>query len=175
MNTAVLAAAPPLLLGVLLLVYVPQAAMLAWIDASAHRLPNRRVAVLTGTTLLAVLLCALVQPALLPSLRVALVLAAILGFSAILIALLAPALLGMGDAKTTPVVVLMACALGGEVFIAGALGAMVLAAVLGVVVLARTGRADVRIPAGPMLLACPCLGLLGAPLIASALGTTGGG
>ena len=38
----------PLLLAVLLVVYLPPAALLAWHDGTSHRLPNRWVAGLTG-------------------------------------------------------------------------------------------------------------------------------
>ena len=98
------------------------------------------------------------------------VLALVLGTAAILLALLAPTLLGMGDAKTLPAVVLMAGALGGEVLLAALLGIMLLGGVLGAAVLALTRRAGTRFAMGPVLLAGPFLGLLGAPLVRAALG-----
>lgn len=160
----------PLLIGVLLVVYLPPAAALAWIDAGEHRLPNRWVGALTlavGTTLLVL---GMLLPPLRGDLRTALVLAVVLGMGAVLLALLAPSLLGMGDAKALPVVVLMSAALGGEVLIAALLGIVLLGGILGAVVLLVTRRAGVRFAVGPVLLAGPFLGLLGAPLVSAALG-----
>ena len=151
----------PLLLAVLLVVYLPPAAVLAWHDGTSHRLPNRWVAGLTGGVGLALAVLALLVPALRPALSAASVLALVLGAGAILLGLLAPSLLGMGDAKTVPVVVLMA----------GLLAGMLLAGVLGGIVLLATRRAGARFAVGPVLLAVPFLGLLGAPLVAAALGT----
>ncbi|ASK64601.1 hypothetical protein CFK39_00650 [Brachybacterium avium] len=158
------------LIGVLLVVYLPPAAVLSWVDGREHRLPNRWVALLTvavGATLLVV---GLLQPALRGDLRTAVVLALVLGLGAILVALVAPTLLGMGDAKTLPVVVLMAASLGGEVLIAGLLGIALLGGMLGIAVMAATRRAGVRFAFGPVLLSGPFLGLLGAPLVRAALG-----
>ena len=38
----------PLLIAVLLVVYLPPALVLAWVDGREHRLPNRWVAALTA-------------------------------------------------------------------------------------------------------------------------------
>ena len=62
-------------------------------------------------------------------------------------------------------------ALGGEVLLAGLLAGMLVAGVLGGVVVLATRRAGARFAVGPVLLAVPLLGLLGAPLVAAALGT----
>jgi leader peptidase (prepilin peptidase) / N-methyltransferase len=161
----------PLLLAVLLVVYLPPAVVLSWVDGREHRLPNRWVGALTGAVTTALLLLALLQPPLRPELRTAAILALVLGLGAILVALLAPGLLGMGDAKSLPVVVLMSAALGGEVLLAALLGIAVLGGVLGMVVIAVTRRAGVRFALGPVLLAGPFLGLLGAPAVRAALGT----
>lgn len=163
--------ASPLLLAVLLVVYLPPAVVLSVHDVRTHRLPNRWVGLLTGAVALCFALFALLVPELRGEMRTALLLALVLGGVAILIALGAPSLLGMGDAKTVPVVVAMSTALGGEVLIAALLGIALLAGLLGAVVMARTRRAGVRFPVGPVLLAGPFLGLLGAPLVAGALGT----
>lgn len=165
-------ATSPLLLAVLLVAYLPPAAVLAWHDGTSHRLPNRWVAALTVSVSLALVVLALLVPPLRPSLSSAAVLALVLGAGAILVGLAAPSLLGMGDAKTVPVVVLMSAALGGEVLIAGLLGSMLLAGILGGVVLLVSRRAGARFAVGPVLLAAPFLGLLGAPLVNGALGTT---
>ncbi|WP_114854824.1 prepilin peptidase [Brachybacterium sp. YJGR34] len=162
----------PLLLAVALVVYLPPALVLSWIDGREHRLPNRWVAMLTVAVLLALALCALADPALRPTLRSAVLLALVLGAAAVLVALLAPPLLGMGDAKTLPVVVLMSASLGGEVLLASLLGIAVLGGFAGAAVMAATRRAGTRFPVGPVLLAGPYLGLLGAPWVAAALGTT---
>ncbi|MDN5899510.1 MAG: hypothetical protein L0H74_05525 [Brachybacterium sp.] len=160
----------PFLIGVLLVVYLPPAAVLSWVDGGEHRLPNRWVAVLTAAVGTALLALGLLLPPLRGDLRTAVVLALVLGIGAILVALVAPTLLGMGDAKTLPVVVLMAASLGGEVLIAALLGIALLAGVLGMVVMAATRRPGVRFALGPVLLAGPFLGLLGAPLVRAALG-----
>ena len=161
----------PLLIAVLLAVYLPPALVLSWIDGREHRLPNRWVAGLTGAVGSALLLHALAVPSQRGALRTAAVLALLLGAGAILVALVAPPLLGMGDAKALPVVVLMSASLGGEVLIAGLLGIAVLGGLAGIVVLAASRRAGVRFAFGPVLLAGPFLGLLGAPLVTAALGT----
>lgn len=159
-----------LLIGVLLVAYLPPAAVLSWTDGAEHRLPNRWVALLTAAVGTALLALALLQPALREDLRTAAILALMLGLGALLVALLAPTALGMGDAKTVPVVVLMAASLGGEVLIAALLGIALLAGLLGMVVMAATRRAGSRFALGPVLLAGPFLGLLGAPLVRAALG-----
>ena len=85
-------------------------------------------------------------------------------------ALIAPMVLGMGDAKTLPAVVLMAGSFGGEVLIAALLGIALLSGALGMLVMTVTRRSGVRFALGPVLLAGPFLGLLGAPLVRAALG-----
>ena len=164
-------ATSPLLIAALLVVYLPPAAVLAWHDGRSHRLPNRWVAGLSGAVVLALAVLALLAPTLRPALWTAAALALVLGAGALAVGLAAPSLLGMGDAKTVPVVVLMSASLGGEVLIAGLLGAALLAGLLGAAVMLVSRRAGVRFAVGPVLLAAPFLGLLGAPLVASALGT----
>lgn len=151
-----------LVLAVLLVVYLPPAVVLAWVDGREHRLPNRWVAMLTGGVGLSLLAIALLQPGQRRVLLTAAVLAAALGTGAILLALLAPPVLGMGDAKSVPVVVAMSAALGGEQHLAGGIGT---------VVVLVTRRPGVRFALGPVLLAGPFLGLCGAPMVAAALGT----
>ena len=160
-----------LLCAVLLVIYLPPALVLAWVDGRERRLPNRWVALLTGAVGLALAVLALMVPALRPGLATAAVLALALGLGAILVSLLAPPLLGMGDAKTVPVVVLMSAAFGGEALIGALLGIALAGGVIGMVVLGVTRRAGVRFAWGPVLLAGPFLGLLGAPLVRAALGT----
>lgn len=159
------------LYGVLLVVYLPHAVLLAWADGREHRLPNPLVASLTLSLTVCLGLLALLVPSVRQDLKVAAVLALLLGVGAILIALVAPPLLGMGDAKTLPAVVAMTAAFGGQQLIAGVLGIMLLAGLAGTVVLVATRRAGVRFAVGPVLLAGPFLGLLGAPLVDAALGT----
>lgn len=161
----------PLLIAVLAVAYLPPALVLSWTDGREHRLPNRWVAALTLAVAAALALVAIAEPPLREGLRTAAVLAVVLGLAAVLIALAAPGLLGMGDAKTVPAVVLMSAALGGEVLIAAGLGVAVGSGLAGAVVMAMTRRAGVRFAVGPVLLAGPFLGLLGAPLVGAALGT----
>lgn len=155
---------------VLLGAYLPPALVLSWIDGREQRLPNRWVATLTIAVTAALGLSALLVPSLRPAIRTAAVLAIVLGVGAIIIALFAPALIGMGDAKTLPVVVMMSATLGGEVLIATLLGIALLGGIIGIVVIAATRRAGERFAFGPVLLAGPFLGLLGAPAVTVALG-----
>lgn len=161
----------PLLIAVLLVAYLPPALVLSWIDGREHRLPNRWVGTLTVAVTASLLVLYLLEPALRPALRSAAVLALVLGLGALVVALVAPPLLGMGDAKTLPVVVLISAALGGEVLIGALLGIALLSGVLGMAVIVVTRRAGARFALGPVLLAGPFLGLLGAPLVRAALGT----
>lgn len=160
----------PFLVGVLLVAYLPPAVVLSWVDGAEHRLPNRWVGVLTAAVGTALLVLWVLLPPLRQDLRVAAVLALVLGLGAILLALIAPMVLGMGDAKTLPAVVLMAGSFGGEVLIAALLGIALLSGALGMLVMAVTRRSGVRFALGPVLLAGPFLGLLGAPLVRAALG-----
>lgn len=157
-------------LGVLLVVYLPQAVALARIDGREHRLPNRRVALLTATTASALVLAAVLCPQLRPLLRTGLVLALVCGVGAVVVALVAPQLVGMGDAKTLPVVVLMSAALGPYCLIGSLLGIALLGGAAGALAWAITGSAAARFAFGPVLLAGPFAGVLAAPLVAAALG-----
>lgn len=158
-------------LAVLMVAYLPPAVVLSRIDAVHQRLPNRWVGGMSLAVSSALLLAAVLDPTLRAPLRSAAVIALVLGFAAILVALVAPSLIGMGDAKTVPVVVLMATVLGGEVLLGALLGIAVVGGVVGAVVLLASRRAGQRFPFGPVLLAGPFLGLLAAPLVAGALGT----
>lgn len=155
-------------LVVLLVVYVPQAVLLARWDGAEHRLPNRSVLILTVTVSASLLLHAAVTGAW-PALRAAAVTALVCGVLAVLVALVAPPVLGMGDAKCVPVVVLMAAVLGGDVLLSGALLAALLAGAAGLMVGLRSG-VGAAVPIGPVLLALPALGVIGAPALRGALG-----
>lgn len=155
----------------LLVVYLPPALVLAWVDAREHRLPNRWVGGLTAAVCAALTVIAVMLPDQREVLRAALVLALVLGVGAVVVALVAPPLLGMGDAKTLPVVVLMSAAFGAEVLIAALLGIAIVSGVAGAGVILAARRAGVSFAVGPILLAGPFLGLLGAPLVRAALGT----
>lgn len=159
--------------AVLLGIYLPPALVLAWIDGREHRLPNSWVGGLTLAVSVALLLEAVLIPASRSTLSTAALLALLIGAGAILLALVAPPLLGMGDAKSVPVVVLMSAALGGDVLLASLLGIAVISGLAGGAVMIVTGRAGVSFAVGPILLAGPFLGLLGAPVIGAALGTSG--
>lgn len=162
---------PLLPLLALAVAYLPPAAVLAWVDVREHRLPNRWVAALTVLVTAALALIALLEPALRPAMWTAAVLAVVIGTGAILLALLAPSVLGMGDAKAAPAVIAMSAALGGEALIASLLGIALLGGLVGLTVLLISRRAGQRFAFGPVLLAGPFLGVLGAPLVALALGT----
>src|SRR5690625_7804147 len=106
--------------------------------------------------------------------RSAAVLAVVIGMGAVLVALLAPSVLGMGDAKTVPVVVATSAALGGEVLLASLLGIAVLGGVGGVAALMISRRPGQGLALGPVLLAGPLVGGLGGRVVAGAGGTGGG-
>ncbi|MDO5663485.1 MAG: hypothetical protein Q4G40_12375 [Brachybacterium sp.] len=165
MSPAPLALALPLLV-----IYLPHALALTVVDVREHRLPNRIVVSLTVWMLLLVALAALMQPAWRSVVVVALVLALATAVLGIGIALLAPGVIGMGDAKTAPVVVLVAAALGADVLLAALLGIALLGGAAGLIAGVITGTLRTRIPYGPVLVIGPFLGLLGAPLVRSALG-----
>lgn len=159
-------------LCVLLLVFCPQAVALAWVDGREHRLPNRQVALLTASTAAALGLLAAFSPELRSLLGTGAVLALACAVGGIGVALVAPQLIGMGDAKTAPVVVLMSAALGPYVLIAAVLGVLLVGGAAGAAAWAVTRRADARFAFGPVLLAGPFLGLLAGPLVAAALGSS---
>lgn len=162
---------PALLLLPLLAVYLPHAVVLSVIDGAEHRLPNRFVASLTLLLAAALALLAALQEELRPLIGAAAVIAIVVAALGIAVALVAPRLIGMGDAKTAPAVVLMSAAMGPEVLIAGALATAVLGGLVGIVVMAATRSAGTRFAFGPLLLAGPFLGLLGADAVRAALGT----
>lgn len=153
-----------------LLVYLPQAVLLSAVDVREHRLPNRRVLALTLSTVAALLIAALLDPGAARFLPLALVTGAVTAVAGILMALLAPSLIGMGDAKTAPIVLLLAAALGPTVLLTALLGIAVTGGLAGIAVLVRSGSAATRFAFGPVLLAGPVLGLLGAGLVEQALG-----
>lgn len=152
----------------LLLVHLPQAVPLALTDVRELRLPNRPVAVLSGSVLVGVLVVAAAVPGARPYLPFALLAAVVLGLTAIVIALVSPALLGMGDAKLVPVVVLLSAALHPLVLIGAFAGTLLTGAVAGVLALARHGP-RARFAFGPVLLVAPLWGLVLAPLLERAL------
>lgn len=154
----------------LALAYLPLAAVLSVVDLREHRLPNRLVLALSGAVCLATTGIALLVPAARTACLSALVIALGAGVVAVLIALLAPDLLGMGDAKILPAVVAVAAVLGWDVLIGGMLGAAVLGGVAGIVAMAVTRDARTRIAYGPVLLSAPLLGLVLAPVVRTALG-----
>lgn len=163
-------ALPPLVLGALATAYVPLAIALSAVDIREHRLPNRGVAVLNAAVVLVLSVTALVVPAVRALCLGALGLALVVAVLGIGIALLAPDLLGMGDAKTAPAVAAVACALGWDVLFGALLGCALLGGVVAVAVMARTRSARARMAYGPVLLVSPLLGLVLAPLVRSALG-----
>lgn len=152
----------------LLAVYLPLAMQLSAVDAREQRLPNRLVGQLSALTTLGVLLTALVVPAARAGLPFAVLSALVLGLGAVAAALISPVLLGMGDAKTLPVVVLIAGALHPLVLIGALLAIVIVGAVVGIVVLFARG-ASARFAFGPVLLSAPFLGLLLQPLLVAAL------
>lgn len=160
----------PLLWIPLLVIYVPQAVVLAAVDLREHRLPNAHVGVLTLTVGGSVLVVGIIDAQVRSALGWAVGLGVACAVIGVGLALLAPRLIGMGDAKVAPVIVFLATALGPEVLIAGGLGVALLGGSIGIIVLARTRDGATRFAFGPVLLAWPVLGLLGAPVVTAALG-----
>lgn len=160
-----------ILLTVLGLGYVPLAIALSWIDMREHRLPNRLVLALAGW----VAVCSL-GASFVPELRSAVLWAVLIGLAAgavgILIALVGPQLLGMGDAKVLAPVVVTAALPGWDALAAGAVGLAVLGGAAGCAAAIRAGSLRARFAYGPLLLCMPVIGILGAPLVRDALGTT---
>lgn len=162
----------PFLWITLLALYLPHATVLSAIDGREHRLPNRLVASLTVWVGLGAAITASLSASSRPTIGWAFALAAGCAVVGMALALLAPSLIGMGDAKTAPAVVLMSGALGTEVLLAALIGIVLLGGIAGVLTWVLTRRADARFAFGPVLLAGPFLGLLGQPLVTGALGLT---
>lgn len=154
----------------LALAYLPLAAVLSAVDLREHRLPNPLVLALSVAVGLVTTGTALLVPGARAACLSALGIALGAGVIAVLIALLAPDLLGMGDAKILPAVVAVAAVLGWDVLIGGMLGAAVLGGMAGIIALAVTRDARTRIAYGPVLLSAPLLGLVLAPAVRTALG-----
>lgn len=159
-----------LLSAAVLLVYTPLAVMLAVADARTRRLPNPLVAALSAGIGVIAAVTAVVSPTSRSLVLTGLVLAALTGIACIAIALVSPGVLGMGDAKTVPAVVLACTLLGWDVLVGGLLGIAVLGGLTGIVVLVRARSMSATFPYGPVLLAAPFLGLLLAPVVRGALG-----
>lgn len=165
-----LSAVPLPALIVLLVVYLPQAVALSVIDVREHRLPNRHVLVLSGSIVLVTAGVALLYPPARGDVVLALATGLLGGALAVCIALLSPSLLGMGDAKTIPAVLVTTCLLGWDVLLAGLLGTAILGGACGIVTLLRTRDARAAFAYGPVLLAMPVVGIALAPWMRSGLG-----
>lgn len=152
-------------------VYVPLALALSVVDVREHRLPNPLVLALTAAVLVVIAATAALSPGARAACLFALVLGAVVAVLGIALALVAPGLIGMGDAKVAPVIAVVCALLGAEAVLAAVLGVAVLGGLVGIIVLARTRDPRARIPYGPVLLAAPLCGVLGAPVISGALGT----
>lgn len=165
-----LSAVPLPALIALLVVYLPQAVALSVIDVREHRLPNRHVLVLSGSIVLVTAGVALLYPPARGDVVLALATGLLGGALAVCIALLSPSLLGMGDAKTIPAVLVTTCLLGWDVLLSGLLGTAILGGVCGIVTLLRTRDARAAFAYGPVLLAMPMVGIALAPWMRSGLG-----
>lgn len=163
-------ALPSLAVGALAVAYLPLALALSITDVREHRLPNRLVAALTAAVGLVLLATAATVPATRSLCLGALALALLIGLLGIAVALLAPDLLGMGDAKTAPAVAAVACALGWDVLLGALLGCALLGGAVAAAVMIRSRSARTRMAYGPVLLSSPLLGLLLAPVVRAALG-----
>lgn len=138
------------------------------IDIDCKRLPN----FLVLPSYPVVFLCLTAASAILgdwPALvRAAIGAAALFGFY-LLLALIHPAGMGFGDVKLAGVVGAVLAFLSYGTLLAGAILAFVLAAIVGVVVLAtRRGRLGTTIPFGPYMLAAALVAILAADPLARA-------
>ncbi|MCL6424096.1 prepilin peptidase [Brachybacterium sp. JHP9] len=153
-----------------LLAHLPFALVLSAVDLREHRLPNRLVAAMTLCAVATLLIAGAADPGARTHLRFAVVVAVLCAAGGIALALLAPQVIGMGDAKAAPAVALLAAACGPTALLAAALGIALLGGAAGIAVLLATRSGATRFAFGPVLLAGPYLGLLFAPFVESALG-----
>lgn len=156
--------------AVLMAVYVPHAIALSVVDLREHRLPNPLVLSLTLAVALVAAGSALLVPAARGQVAAAVVLAVVGAALAVGVALLAPPLLGMGDAKTLPAALLTTALLGWDALLGGLLGTAVLGGLGGIVALVRTRDVRASFAYGPALLAMPVAGMVLAPGVRTALG-----
>jgi len=135
------------------LVFIGFALPLSWFDLTEHRLPNRLVAGFAGFTMAGVLVLGVVThewDIVLRSVAAGLLLSA--GF--ISVGLIAPRVLGMGDAKLMLPIGMYLGWLGWNAVWWGLVGAFATAGLLGMIlVLLRVRRMDSALPFGPFLLA----------------------
>ncbi|WP_308284771.1 A24 family peptidase [Streptomyces longispororuber] len=163
---ALLAAATglhPELLAWLLL--TPPAILLALVDARAHRLPDRLTLPLTAATLL-LLGAASLLPGSAGSWPRAAWAALVLGCAFFLIFLASPKAMGFGDVKLAPALGAMLGWYGWHVLLLGILAGYVIAAVHGLILLARhKATGSTPLPFGPPLLLGTAIGVaLGATI-----------
>ncbi|MBX3098887.1 MAG: prepilin peptidase [Salinibacterium sp.] len=124
---------------------------LSWIDLTEHRLPNRLVLPGIAASLPVLLIDALLLGDVSAWLR-ALVGAVVLCGFYLLLALLSPGGMGMGDVKLAALVGLFAGYLGWEVLVAATFGGFLLGGVAALVAVLRGANRRVAIPFGPWML-----------------------
>jgi leader peptidase (prepilin peptidase)/N-methyltransferase len=140
---------------------------LSAIDFELHRLPNRILAVtfVAGVVLLV--------PALLLGGRPELLVSSLVGCVAsfafyLLLALISPRGMGMGDVKLAGVLGLYLGALGWAQLVVGVVAAFAVGAIAGAIVLIiRRSLKDRRVPFGPWMFAGAWIGIAGGESIAS--------
>lgn len=140
---------------------------LSAIDLELHRLPNRILAfaAVAGIVLLVPALLLMGRPELLVSAAVG----AVASFAFyLLLALISPRGMGMGDVKLAGVIGLYLGALGWAQLAVGVMAAFAVGAIAGAIVLiARRSLADRRVPFGPWMFAGAWIGIVGGEPIAA--------
>ncbi|MCI9887660.1 prepilin peptidase [Micrococcales bacterium 31B] len=152
------------------------APLAAWVDLREHRLPNRLVLIATGGGVILGGAHALAAHSL-RGYGLSLAVAAGVALGLVVVALLAPRLVGMGDAKFAFVIALALLLQGAVAGLTGAYLALSLAGLVAVATLVsqrgRSGGASARrlsIACGPYLAAAPWFALVGGPPLAAWLG-----
>lgn len=151
--------------------HLPHAALLTAADVREHRLPNRLVLQQAVLVTAAAGCAAAFSTRAADQLLNAMILAAAITVGAVLLSLLLPAALGMGDAKALFATVLMTALLGAQTTLGALLFLVVAAGAASVLVLVRTrGRLGTAFAFGPIILALPYGGLLLGPAAISLAG-----
>ncbi|MCS6710687.1 hypothetical protein JSY14_01110 [Brachybacterium sp. EF45031] len=146
--------------SVLACALLPWAILLTLHDVRSHRLPNPLVAGATLAVFGTAALCWLALPGDREVLAWSVGIGLAVGAAAVVLALLSPALLGMGDAKLLGPVAVVAVAAGPVALLGSMVVGLVVACCWAIAAALRAGTLRTRFPAGPAILVAPYGGLL---------------
>lgn len=136
--------------------HAPFALALSYHDVREHRLPNKLVLAISGSTTAVAGTLAILDPTLQPALFSAVALSLLGTLTAIVGALLVPDALGMGDAKVIYSTLMPTLFLGAPVFIGALVWICIIGALLALTVLVLTrGDIKARFAFGPVLVSAP--------------------